>query len=260
MGSYFRSIWGCRFFWLSLVRMDLRTRYRRSVLGLGWSLLQPIAMTAILCTVFHSIMKLDIAEYGPYVMTGLAFWNYVMWVCLQGCQSLLQGESYIRQHPAPIAIYPLRTALSGAIHFLLALLVAVALTGVLKGIPSLPVLLALIPGVMLILILGWSLAVLASFANVHFQDTQHLAEVGLQMVFYATPIILPYKALTDNHLGWLLQINPFVTLLQLIREPILEGRAPSPETYGAAAGIVLVVAGAAAYVVVKLQRRLIFYL
>src|SRR5262249_18391644 len=55
MQAYLGAIWRCRYFWLSLVRMDLRHRYRGSVLGLGWSLLHPIAMTAILCTVFHHL-------------------------------------------------------------------------------------------------------------------------------------------------------------------------------------------------------------
>ena len=52
MVNYFSEIWACRYFWLSLVKMDLRTRYRRSLLGIGWSLLNLIAMTIILTTVF----------------------------------------------------------------------------------------------------------------------------------------------------------------------------------------------------------------
>ena len=55
MGNYVHSVWNCRFFWMSLVMMDLRTRYRRSILGMGWSLLHPIAMTATICAVFHHI-------------------------------------------------------------------------------------------------------------------------------------------------------------------------------------------------------------
>jgi ABC-type polysaccharide/polyol phosphate export permease len=72
MVSYAAAIWRCRYFWFSLVRMDLRTRYRRSVLGLGWSLLHPIAMMAILCTVFASVFKVSVEEYGPFVLGGLA--------------------------------------------------------------------------------------------------------------------------------------------------------------------------------------------
>src|SRR5262245_1859963 len=156
MGDYVRSIWRCRFFWLSLVKMDLRTRYRRSILGMGWSLLNPIAMTLILCTVFHQIFDTDVREYGPFLMAWLACWNYLLATTLQACQSLYQGESYIRQYPAPVAIYPLRTALGGAVHFLLALTVVIGLTWYLHGFGNLAALIHLLPAIVLFLILGWS--------------------------------------------------------------------------------------------------------
>src|SRR5687767_1965003 len=108
MIRYMREVWGCRYFWLSLVRIDLRTRYRRSVIGIGWSLLNPIAMTTILCVAFAKLFNKNIFEYAPNVFAGLVCWNYIVACTKQGCQSIFQGESYIRQHPAPIAIYPLR--------------------------------------------------------------------------------------------------------------------------------------------------------
>src|SRR5262249_11151479 len=135
MVGYARAVWRCRYFWLSLVKMDLRTRYRRSVLGMGWSLLHPIAMTAILCAVFHSILMpgKKLSECAAFLLAGLACWTYIVTVTVQGCQCLFQGESYIRQYPAPIAIYPLRTALGGTVHFLLALAVVVLLAWWIHG-------------------------------------------------------------------------------------------------------------------------------
>src|SRR5713101_906048 len=105
MVAYFGAVWGCRYFWLSLVKMDLRARYKGSALGLGWSLLQPIAMTAIICTVFSTIFKLDWQNYAPFLMSGLTFWNFIVTVSIQGTHCFFQGECYIRQYPAPMAIY-----------------------------------------------------------------------------------------------------------------------------------------------------------
>src|SRR5579884_2135972 len=106
MGSYLASIWRCRYFWLSLVRVDLRARYRRSVLGLGWSLLHPIAMTVILCVVFQRIFQTSTEKYAPYLMAGLAFWNFFQTSTQMGCQCFYQAEPYIRQYPSPLAIFP----------------------------------------------------------------------------------------------------------------------------------------------------------
>src|SRR5262249_41137795 len=104
MGNYLNEVWRCRYFWSSLVKMDLRTRYRRSVLGMGWSLLHPIAMTAVLCVVFHRIWHQDLRDFALRLFAGLACWNYIVTVSLTGCECLFNGERYIRQYPAPMAI------------------------------------------------------------------------------------------------------------------------------------------------------------
>lgn len=260
MTPYLAAIWRCRYFWISLVKMDLRTRYRRSLLGLGWSLLNPIAMTVILCIVFHTMMHLPVREYAPYLLAGLATWNYILTATLQGCQCFFQGESYIRQYPAPLAVYPLRTALGGTVHFLMALSVVLGLAWYFKGFPHPLVLLSLIPTVLLLFVLAWSLAVIAGFANVHFQDTQHLSEVGFQILFYATPIMYQAEQIGGNRLALILNFNPLVSILQLIRQPILEGRVPSLPTLQTACCTVLLAALVASLTLSRLQKRLIFHL
>jgi ABC-type polysaccharide/polyol phosphate export permease len=260
MGSYLAAIWRCRYFWMSLVKTDLRTRYRRSMLGMGWSLLNPILMTIIMCLVFTKLFGEDLRNFAPSVLSGLTFWSYLVGCATLGCLCVFQGEKYIRQYPAPLAIYPLRTALGGMIHFLLALLVVLLLVWCVKGIHNLPALLMLIPSLVLLFLLGWSLALLTGFATVYFQDTQHLTEVGFQILFYATPIIYPPKVLLKHDMGWILRYNPMVRFLNLIREPILYGRVPSLATYGAAMLALAVLGVLSMLAVSKLERRLIFQL
>lgn len=258
MLRYCGSIWDCRWFWLSLVRADLRTRYRRSFLGLGWSLLHPIAMTIVLCTVFHGLFGVEIQDYAPYLLTGLCFWNAFTTVAIGGCGCLYQAENYIRQHPAPIGIYPLRTVLGAGFHLLSALVVALTLTWSFQGFDNLAALYCLVPAFALLLVAGWSLAVLTGIANIYFPDTQHLVEVSLQLLFYATPIMYPPRLLQDKGLGWLVSYNPLANLVQLIRAPILDGQPASAATYGIALLTMLAMLGAATFVLLKLERRLIF--
>lgn len=260
MSNYLAAIWKCRFFWLALVRMDLRARYRRSVLGIGWSLLQPLAMTAILCTVFHSIFNMNVREYGLYLLVGMCFWSYLTSATLQGCQCLFQGEQYIRQCPAPMAIYPLRTVLGATVHYSMALGVVFGLTWGMKGFGNLPALWSLIPTLGLLFVLCWSMAVLSGFTTAYFPDTQHLAEVGLQILFYGTPIIVTEDTLRARGLGWIVDCNPLASILRLLREPILLGQVPSAETFAIAGFTVACVAGAATFTLVRLQQKIIFQL
>lgn len=260
MGAYCRAIWQCRYFWLSLVRMDLRSRYRGSVLGLGWSLLQPLAMTAIFTLVFCRVFNQNPGWYAPYVLTGLACWSFILYTVLQGCNCFFQGEAYIRQFPAPMAVYPLRTMLAGAFHFVVALGVATALAAVNLGNFRLGALLSLVPALLLLLVFGWSLAVLAGLATVWFRDTRHLSEVAFQVFFYVTPIIYEPRLLEGGHLQWVLEINPFLPFLTLLREPILSGNLPALLVFGKA---LVVTAGAlslAMFCLARLERKLIFHL
>jgi ABC-type polysaccharide/polyol phosphate export permease len=260
MVAYFGAMWRCRYFWMSLVKIDLRTRYRRSVIGLGWSLLRPIAMTVILCAVFRRIFNLDIADYAPMLLGGLVLWEYIETATKQGCQAFFQGEAYIRQHPAPIAIYPLRTALGETVHFLMALCVVIGMVWYLRGFANLPALLSLLPTLLLLFTFVWSLALLAGFANVYFQDTQHLTEVGFKILFYGTPIIYKLDQLGTGRLGKIASYNPLIPFLDLVREPIINATVPGPMTFARAALTVVITGAVATVVCHRAQRQLIFHL
>ncbi len=260
MTAYVAAIWRCRYFWLSLVKMDLETRYRRSLLGLGWSLLHPIVLTITLYMVFRSAFGGDPSSYALEVLTGLVVWNFITGVSTLGCNCFLVAETYIRQHPSPLAIFPLRTALGALVHFGLALLVVLAATALLTGFQSGVALLSLFGSTVLLFGLAWSLALLTGFANVVFRDTEHLLQVCFQILFYGTPIIYPERLLDNYEVGWVLKLNPLVPFLRLFREPILRGEMPSWDTYAAAAASVAVLGCLAMFVLRSLQRRLIFYL
>ena len=258
MTAYVKSIWSTRFFLLSLVKYDLNTRYQRSVLGIGWSLLQPIGMTIVLCTVFHKLFGVDVREFGPFLLAGLAFWGFFTTCVLGGCQCFFQAEAYMRQYPAPPAIYPLRVSLGAMFHLLMALGIVVVLTGVMKGLENLHTVLALFPTLFLLVILGWSMATMAALANTHFPDAQHLVDLGLQALFYLTPIIYPPEILKSRGLNWLIAFNPIASILELIRRPILHGELPSAEAVYTALALTAAAFCVASLSLMKLQRQLVY--
>jgi ABC-type polysaccharide/polyol phosphate export permease len=260
MGAYFAEVWSCRYFWLSLVKMDLQLRYRRSMLGIGWSLLHPVASTVVLCIAFHEIFHISIREYVPLLMAGLAWWGFISGVTIRGCQCFVEAESYIRQHPVPMAVYPLRTVLGAMIHFLIALTVVMILTWCAHGVNNVPTLPVLAVGLALLLVFGWSVAVLAGYVNSVFRDIQHLSEIGFQILFYLTPIIYPPESLARTRLARLVEYNPLVPFLRIIREPLLMGSIPPFSTYCAAVVPTLFVTVAAILVLGRLQNRVILYL
>jgi lipopolysaccharide transport system permease protein len=259
--GYFSEIWRLRHFWMALVRIDLQKRYRRSVIGIGWSLLHPIAMTAILCVVFSHMFNQSTRSFAPYLLCGLTFWGFFTAAVMQGCHSFIQGEPYIRQHPAPLAIYPLRVTLSAGFHFLLGFGVALAFVWWINGFGNVPALLSLVPTFILLFIFGWSVSVCTGVANVMFQDSQHIVEIAIQIAFYMTPIFYRPEVLLGRRLvSWIFLLNPLAAFLELIRKPLLQGELPSAWAIRLACLATYIALIVAALALKRFEKRMIFYL
>lgn len=260
MGTYLSEVWRSRFFWLSLVKMDLQLRYRRSMLGIGWSLLYPLASTLVLCVAFHEFLNQSVRNYAPLLMVGLTWWGYVSGVTIQGCQCFVDAESYIRQHSIPMAVYPLRSTLGNMIHFMIGLTVVMAMVWSLRGFGNLPALVVLPFSLTLLFLFGWAVSVLAGYMNSAFRDIQHLLNIGFQVLFYLTPIIYPPENLPGTRLEQLFKYNPLVPFLDIVREPVLYGRVPPLGTFMTATLATVVVTAAAVVSLQRLQKRVILYL
>jgi lipopolysaccharide transport system permease protein len=262
MIQHVTAMWKFRHFLLALVRLDLRMRYRRSVLGIGWSLLNPIAMTCVFTVVFSNLLgNGDPIAYAAYVLSGMAVWGFLRESALNGCRCFMTNEAYIRQSPVPYTIYTLRTVLGQAIHSLIAIGVVVAMISIFNADAAAPArVLGALPGLLLALVAAWSVSTIAAFVNVYFHDTQHMMEVGAQILFFLTPIMYSRKLLDDKNLGWVVDANPVAWLLELTRLPLLTGRLPSAEMYLAGGGFALVLFGLAIGTTAWLQKRVIFHL
>jgi ABC-type polysaccharide/polyol phosphate export permease len=258
--DYFRSVWDYQPFWSALVQADLQRRYRRSFLGLGWSLLQPLGMTLVLGLVYRRLFNISFWDFAPLLLSGLAFWTFFSSVVLRGCESLVGAEPYIRQQPMPLIIFPLRAVLSSGFHFLIALTLAIV-WAYFRGMVKDPLaLFSLIPTLALLFLFGWAVAIVAAFGHAFFPDMQHLAELSLQALMFLTPIMYPPELLAKADLGFLLQVNPLAIFVGMIREPILHGQVPSLAAYALVSGLVAIPIVAAGYIVSRWERQVIFAL
>jgi lipopolysaccharide transport system permease protein len=223
-----RGIWALRYFCLALVKHDLKDRYRRSILGIAWSLIKPTGMTLVLTLVFTNVFQIDVREYAPFLFVGLIVWQFFTESMLQGCNSFHLGGTYLRVRPVPIAIFPLRVVLNAGTHALIGLMAAILIVLGLQGIAHPWALLSLIPALILA-VTAWSLAAICGILFTIFSDAQQIAEISLQALFYATPVIYTEETLhKTGWLAWLVTCNPFASMLDLIRQPLLHGQPPSP--------------------------------
>lgn len=258
MAQAIKEIWGYRYFWLSLVQADLATQYRRSVLGMMWSLLQPIVMTVVICVVFSTLFQLDLRFYGPFLLVGFTFWRYFS-TCLVGAAGCLYAaEPFMRQHPAPVAMYPLRHTLAAGFHFLLGMVLAIVATCILNGVPGPMAVPALIVGLILLFVLGWAMATLSGFLNIYMPDGAHLLDILVQVLFYMTPIIYPPEMLRERGMGWFIDYNPIGALLDLVRAPLMTGQPATMWAYTYSLICVTIVSLIALMVLKRCERRILY--
>ena len=257
MIAHMATVWRFRHFWMSLVRMDLRTRYRRSVLGIGWSVLNPVLMSIVIVIGFGKVLGRggNVWDYGAFLLPGLCTWEFLRNSTTMGCDALVHNEAYIRQCPLPYSIYTLRTILSTGVHYLITLAVTVAISCVLLGVLSnreaddantAPVSIGflppheavdrgaltpienlwVLPGVVAILfVFVWGSATVAAFAAAYFPDVKYLIDVAATMMFFLTPIMIPIGSLGDV-LSEITPYNPIFYFLELVRHPLYYGTLP----------------------------------
>jgi lipopolysaccharide transport system permease protein len=207
-----------------LVARDMKVKYKRSVLGIAWSLVNPLLHMLVFFLLFRMILTIKISRYSSFTLTGLLVWNWFQSSLSQAASAITGNRELIRRPGFPATILPVVTVTTSLIHFLLALpiLMVVLMMG---GAELGPTILALPLVLILQFVLTLSLAYLAASANVIFADTQHLIGVLLQLLFFLTPIFYDTSAIPARYYS-LYRLNPMVRLLEAYRAVLIGGMQP----------------------------------
>jgi lipopolysaccharide transport system permease protein len=227
---------------LHLVRRELSSAHRFTVLGWAWPLARQLAQLGVLVFVFSSVLDLGIPDFPVYVFSGLVAWNAFSTGLSAASTSLIDQRHLVFQPRLPAAVLPVVAVVVPFVDVLMAapiLLLMLILSGELHATAFLfPLVLA----VQLVLMIG--LAWLLAPASVYVRDVPNLVALGLMVLFYLTPVFYSLHRIPEQY-EWLLQLNPMTTLLDLDRALLLGLPYPSvAHIIGTVAlAAVLVVAG-----------------
>jgi ABC-type polysaccharide/polyol phosphate export permease len=222
----------------NLVNTNLRARYRRSVIGFFWSLLNPLFTMMILAVVFSTIYKLPFADFGIYIFSGLLPWSLISNGILNGSTSLVGAEGYLKKVYVPKIIFPIATVGVEAVNFLFSLISLSVLALFLGariswGLLFLPV--ALLCTVLFVL----GIILIVSIVNVYFRDLFHILQIVFTGLFYLVPIVYK-KELFVGDLSIILKLNPFVYFIELFHQIIYEAKIPDASLWLTCGALMLV--------------------
>lgn len=258
--DYLKRIYKARYFLIHLVKWDIKYKFRRSFLGMIWTVLQPLMLTVIIALVFGFVFKQPMKTYAPYILSGVLVWDIITGAVITNSSSFMQGESYIRQYAHPVAIYPLRAALVSITTFIIANIGL--LLWILIIYPE-NVLLTIIafPFVTFIYFLfAWSISIISSHIHIRYRDYPYIMTLVMQALWYFSPVFFQESMFSSNELlHKLFLANPITHVLFLIRMPYLEGRFADLRSYLYVIALAFLFMVIAWYVNKKCEKRVIYY-
>lgn len=225
-----------------LVLRDIKLRYKGSILGQAWTLLNPLAELLVLLFVFTAVLPVNTPNFAASLFTGLLVYGWFRSSLDYATAAIVDNREVIRRPGVPASVLPVVTVVSTLVHFALGLPALFALLLISGIYPTraailLPALIAL--QFTLILSLAYPLAAV----HVWFRDTQYLLRVALQLLFFLTPVFYEASDIPARYQA-IYRLNPMVSLVEAYRDVLLRGRFPTPGpliVMGLAAALLLTV-------------------
>jgi len=242
----------------SFVVNNLRRRYRRSVLGFAWSLLNPLMTMAVMTAVFSLLWHSNPKTFGVYIFTGLLPWTFITDAITTGSQSIVQSEAFLKKVYIPKSFFPLVAVSTETANFVFSLASLVLLACVV-GVPIYWTILLTPLAVALLFLFTFSISLLLSIATVYFRDLTHIIKVGLSTMFYLVPIVYRLDMVPADYRKYFL-LNPLYYFIDLFRQLICNGVVPDLVHWAIPAAVAIAAFALAFYTLVRTDKDLIYRL
>ena len=237
MLSHFRELLRYRELLLAWTRREIKVRYKQSVLGVAWAILQPFSMMVIFTVIFSFFVKIptDGVPYPIFAYSALLPWTFFASSLSFAVPSLVNNMNLVTKIYFPREIFPLAAIIASFVDFLVASVIFIGMM-IFYRVP-LSLTLLLVPLIVLIqIILTVGVVLFASALNVFYRDVRFVIPLGVQLWMYATPIIYPLS-LVPERLKPFYMLNPMVGVIDSYRKVILSGQWPDFSSLGLAAAI-----------------------
>ncbi len=216
----------------NLVSKDFKIKYRRSVLGVAWSVLNPLFTMLVLTVVFNMILRIDVgADFATYYIVGSSLWTFFSESTSTALGSILASGALIRKVYIPKYIFPLEKCLFSLVNFSFSLIAVLAVMLIRGVYPTWTALLFPIP-VIYCFIFSCGMSLFLSAVTVYLRDVQHLYGVLLTMWIYLTPMLYPLSLLKDlpenfKIIERIVMYNPLTHYIEFFRDVIMRATIPS---------------------------------
>lgn len=242
----------------NLIDRDLKVKYRRSVLGFLWSILNPLLMALVITIVFSKIFRFQIEYFTVYYLTGSLIFNFVTEATTASMTSVLGAAGLIKKVYIPKYIFPMQKCVFAFINMLFASVAVLAVIFI-QGMPLHWTALLFPVPMLYAFVFSFGMGLILSSLTIFFRDMEHLYSVFVSVWMYLTPIIYPEDILPET-VKSLMRLNPMYHYVGYFRDVVMYGSVPGAVENMICASFSLMFLGAGLLFFKKTQDRFILYI
>lgn len=217
--KYINNFAKYRFLLGELVKKGITLKYRRSYLGILWTLVEPLLTMVVLTLVFGALLGNEDKQFPVYILSGRLLYSFFSNSTKVAMKSIRTHSGMIKKVYVPKYMYPLSSILTDYIIFLISLIILVLVGIVLKVKPTFYLFQAVIP-LILMPIMAYGIGLVLATLSVFFRDLEYIWSVALMLVMYTSAIFYRPAKIIDAGYGWLLEINPLYSIVVNFRNSI----------------------------------------
>jgi len=208
-----------------LIRRDIVARYKRSVLGVFWTMLQPLGMMLVMSIVFSRLFG-QIEGYVAYLLSGLVAWSFFSQTTSSAVHQIITGSTLLKRIYIPKTSFSVSSVGTGLVNLVLSLIPLVLIMLIIRRPITWAFLFVPVP-ILLLAAFSLGICLILSTLAIQFPDVKEMYQIILQAWMYLTPIMYPESIIPATYRHLILYLNPMYYLVEMFREPIYNGSLPS---------------------------------
>lgn len=216
--------------WSYLSSSDVKNRFRRSKLGILWPILQQLAFSIGAGVIWATVFHLKPEDFIPFLTLGFAIWGFIAASMTEGCSSFVIAHGYLKQLPLPQSIFIFRTLLTQFIFLAIGLGTALGVLLYFGKLTLIGLILG-VPGILILIVYAYGAIGSLAYLGLRYRDLQHGLTGLFSLLFVVTPVIYPTQVLIKKGLAIAIYANPFASLIEVVRFPLLNGEFSDPIHY-----------------------------
>ncbi len=253
------TFWRYRFLLTNLIGRDLKVKYRRSKLGVLWSVLNPLLMMLVMTAVFSKFFRMDIPNYPVYLLSGNLLFTFFNDSTTSAMGSVLYSAPLIKKVYVPKYIFPMEKSCFAFVNMLFSML-ALLVIMVLTGAPFYASIIGAIIPLFFMFLFCMGVGLFLAAGAVYFRDVMHFWSVIIMALNYATPIFYPEAIWQGTFMAYVGKLNPIYWYISTFRDCIINGVFPSALQIGLCAVFAVIALVFGARVFAKAQDNFILHI